>query len=395
MFIKVIILFTFVQLSFQRNKRCEEFADLGFQCVPLHQCKNGNVEPRGSGVKIVNLRTIGREDEAIGSKCKNILDVCCQNTIEEHTDYKDRQQGERAADTSSESTSFPGCGERNTTGPGVLGFGDLAEEKVGSASLGEWPNVCMIIEMEPEFIPNFQAGASLISRSAAITGAKKVEDQEREPRNLVLRCGFITVSSRDYVEYKITRIEMHPEFRSSSGHNNFAVLFIKPEVQLNSVVYPACLPPPNLAYNAADMDCYSQGWGKESFNSGEYSQVLKSVRLPLVEHGECQDRLRTSRLTKEFDLHESFVCAGGVMDEDTCIGDGGGPLMCRQRSSQIYLQVGITSWGIGCGNKFPGVYADISKAACWIDKVVSCSETAGATSVFGYTTCPEALPYSC
>ena len=34
---------------------------------------------------------------------------------------------------------------RNTTGPGVLGFGDLAEEKVGSASLGEWPNVCMII----------------------------------------------------------------------------------------------------------------------------------------------------------------------------------------------------------------------------------------------------------
>lgn len=50
-------------------------------------------------------------------------------------------------------------------------------------------------------------------------------------------------------------------------------------------------------------------------------------------------------------------------------GDGGSPLVCPLRNTQDrYVQAGIVSWGIGCGqNRVPGVYASVAKARRWID----------------------------
>ena len=36
---------------------------------------------------------------------------------------------------------------------------------------------------------------------------------------------------------------------------------------------------------------------------------------------------------------------------------------------RIVLQVGITAWGIKCGNWLPGVYSNVARAMCWIDQV--------------------------
>jgi hypothetical protein len=50
-------------------------------------------------------------------------------------------------------------------------------------------------------------------------------------------------------------------------------------------------------------------------------------------------------------------------------GDSGGPLMIQQWDE--YIQVGITSWGFGCGdNTFPGVYARVSNQFTWVQKQV-------------------------
>lgn len=60
----------------------------------------------------------------------------------------------------------------------------------------------------------------------------------------------------------------------------------------------------------------------------------------MIDHGECQKRLRSTRLGEYFQLHGSFMCAGGELDKDTCTGDGGGPLVCPTSSGQ-YIQVCI------------------------------------------------------
>lgn len=48
-------------------------------------------------------------------------------------------------------------------------------------------------------------------------------------------------------------------------------------------------------------------------------------------------------------------------------GDGGGPLMCATTENpNRYVQVGITSWGTGCGKGDPGVYSSVQYASDWI-----------------------------
>jgi len=54
-------------------------------------------------------------------------------------------------------------------------------------------------------------------------------------------------------------------------------------------------------------------------------------------------------------------------------GDGGGPLVCvvkeKKSTQQKYIQVGIVSWGIGCGDEnVPGVYSSLVSNYQWINK---------------------------
>merc|ERR1712184_209085 len=103
----------------------------------------------------------------------------------------------------------------------------------------------------------------------------------------------------------------------------------------------------------------------------------KQVPLNLVESNQCQSQLRETRLGKLFELDQSFVCAGGEPDADTCKGDGGGPLVCpiidpTNNYPTHYVQTGIVAWGIGCGSEVPGVYADVSQAMCFIDWSTKC-----------------------
>ena len=130
---------------------------------------------------------------------------------------------------------------------------------------------------------------------------------------------------------------------------------------------------------------FSTGWGKDEFGyAGQYQVVLKEVDLPVLNHEDCQDKLRTTRLGQNFIFDPSILCAGGLNGEDTCKGDGGSPLVCPSKNDpNTYVQAGIVSWGIGCGDEIPGVYADVAMASCWVDKAVSCFFDLESSSYFG------------
>jgi len=80
-------------------------------------------------------------------------------------------------------------------------------------------------------------------------------------------------------------------------------------------------------------------------------------------------------LGSSFKLHDSFVCAGGGRNRDTCTGDGGSPLVCAMKKTDgkkdKYVQVGIVSWGIGCGHGNPGVYANVIAGLEFINETLS------------------------
>uniref|UniRef100_A0A670ZKI9 Peptidase S1 domain-containing protein n=1 Tax=Pseudonaja textilis TaxID=8673 RepID=A0A670ZKI9_PSETE len=48
-------------------------------------------------------------------------------------------------------------------------------------------------------------------------------------------------------------------------------------------------------------------------------------------------------------------------------GDSGGSLVC-QREHGPWTLIGVTSWGIGCARRTPGVFTDLTKVLPWIQQ---------------------------
>nr|CAD7405931.1 unnamed protein product [Timema poppensis] len=99
------------------------------------------------------------------------------------------------------------------------------------------------------------------------------------------------------------------------------------------------------------------------FKGSSHSVVLKEIPLPLWHNSECQAALR-QQFGQDYDLPDTSLCAGAE-GRDACDGDGGGPLVC-EKGGQWY-QVGVVSFGIGCGRRnTPGVYTRVAMYQQWI-----------------------------
>ena len=82
----------------------------------------------------------------------------------------------------------------------------------------------------------------------------------------------------------------------------------------------------------------------------------------------CKDGEKKQNVTKnppsEVRNIHTMICAGDLYfgGKDACQGDSGGPLLIRAPHVRSgWLQVGITSWGGGCGQaSYPGVYTSVA-----------------------------------
>jgi len=283
----------------------------------------------------------------------------------------------------------PQCGYRNSNG-----IDDTAlKAQIGQANYAEWPHVCAILKnvtvgLQDDVVQVYLCGASLITPQVVLTSAHCVNDTNALRDILSVRCGeWDTQTTNElypYQEQKVFRIEKHPDTDAGNHHNNFALLYMSSAFDTSLPhIKPTCLPKPGE--KPFSQFCVSHGWGKDKFGSvGKYQEVLKEVIVPIVKNDVCEADLRETRLGEYFELHSSFICAGGIKGVDTCKGDGGAPLVCQQEPQGTWYQAGIVSWGIGCGEDgVPTVYADVSTAACWIDEQVS-AFYGSSDSYFGF-----------
>lgn len=124
---------------------------------------------------------------------------------------------------------------------------------------------------------------------------------------------------------------IHPEYSGIKRvENDVAILHLDTELMLDKHVDTICLPPfPDQRSGQYSPDsCVVMGWGRDSFKTGTFQESLKQIKLPIVPNDVCQQNLRDTRLSDTFELHDSFLCAGGEGFQDACEGDGGGPLVC-------------------------------------------------------------------
>ncbi|CAL4157822.1 unnamed protein product [Meganyctiphanes norvegica] len=257
------------------------------------------------------------------------------------------------------------CGRRNQEE--VLNTRIQSVIAKNEAQFGEFPWQAII------FFSNytFKCGASLIGDRWLLTGGHCVNGFQ--PNDIQIRLGEWQVNSFDeplpYTDVQVKSITVHPDFNPKNVKNNIAVVELAEPVEIQYHINSICLPAPGDTF--WNQRCFVTGWGKDSFE-GNYQHILKKIDLPMVDKSTCQALLRKTRLGKWFFLDSSFICAGGEENKDACKGDGGGPLACEDPNVPgRYVLAGMTSWGIGCGNKdVPGVYADVQGFSEWIQGVI-------------------------
>ena len=156
------------------------------------------------------------------------------------------------------------------------------------------------------------------------------------------------------------QVIIHPRFRTE--RSGFDVALVR-------LARPINLPTVSLAsVNPATTDAYVIGWGDLASGAQVYSDALQDTDVSLLAAVTCWQLYEDNAplLSDGITNRDTQRCAGRVSGGvDACQGDSGGPLLVR--SQQGWLQVGISSWGLGCAFAgLPGVYSNVPALHDWI-----------------------------
>jgi secreted trypsin-like serine protease len=258
---------------------------------------------------------------------------------------------------------------------------------------GDWPWQVYVEHAEGA------CGGSIIAKRWILTAAHCVFDKKgalvRSDRIAVLE-GTQDVDKagvkRGHI-LRVARIIPHEGYRAPTHENDIALLQLTADARSAPVTYGgadvATLETPGRTATVTGWGVLkfiykdpNQGWIDVMANQkipeaelGRY-QTTKLMRLdvPLVAWDDC--RASYTRKQDEKGIIDARTLCAGLAEggKDSCQGDSGGPLVARDESG-FYRQVGVVSWGIGCGIPgFPGVYTRVSAFEPWLQAKTSINQ---------------------
>lgn len=207
---------------------------------------------------------------------------------------------------------------------------------------------------------NFQfCGGSIIAPKWIMTAAHCCAGKTASSVRVRVGAHSLSSTTEGAVTMDVDQVINHKSYTSSPATNwDFCLLKTKNPIQYNRQVAPVCLPSPSDALEVADTQCYITGWGTTSSGGSSASKLLQtSVKI---------SNQQTCNTAYGGVIRDQMICAAEP-GHDTCQGDSGGPLVCKDKATDSYKLIGVTSWGRGCALPgYPGVYGRTSVALDWI-----------------------------
>lgn len=157
------------------------------------------------------------------------------------------------------------------------------------------------------------------------------------------------------------RIIIHPSYSNEKKLGDLALIQLASPIRGAVMPYSSHRPP-------AGTPTVILGWGAASVDNGipvNYPKQLEQAVVPLISLSTCN-----APQSYNGTITDEQICAGFADGRrDSCTGDSGGPLLIQHNG--IYQQIGIVSFGEGCGkpNKY-GVYTYIPMYLGWIRQYV-------------------------
>jgi secreted trypsin-like serine protease len=207
---------------------------------------------------------------------------------------------------------------------------------------------------------DYICGASLVAPNKILTAAHCVEGEKASSLSFVLGRPVRSDTSQGE-EIPASSLTIHPQYDPNTQAYDVAVVTLSRSSTAGS--------PIALADPVADRGLWEPGddvrvigWGtRVGFDlvGLTITDQLQEVDVPIVDDAECDQNYTLMGGIDE----ATMVCAGNLHGtEDSCQGDSGGPLMGLGTGGEL-RQVGVVSWGFGCG--YPtqyGVYSRVGDA---------------------------------